>query len=138
MFNIYQNDEEKIIFVDTPGYGYSINNIKNHLLIEKWIINLFNDLSQNNIHYHIIQLIDCNVPLTKNDLEVNEMLNSYNLDNSFLFTKSDRLKQKTRHALFKKCENHNINKKDVILISIKKNNKSMIRILLKFIKTTNQ
>ena len=85
LINFFEINEE-FIFVDLPGYGYAKVSAK---MQQEWQKNLEDYLLNRKQLKCLILLIDARHDLQKNDLQMIEWLNFYNLNYRIIATKAD-------------------------------------------------
>ena len=85
LINFFEINEE-FLFVDLPGYGYAKVSVK---MQQEWQKNLEEYLLNRKQLKCLILLIDARHDLQKNDLQMIEWLNYYNLNYRIIATKAD-------------------------------------------------
>ena len=112
----FYNIDASFILVDLPGYGYAKLSKKKKFLISNL---LFNYLTSKNQIKNVFVLIDSRHGLKNNDLDFLKMLNFYNLNFGFLFTKIDKLTYDKKEELKLKGTKEKIfeNKKNILISS---------------------
>ena len=80
------NFDDKIIIADLPGYGYAKLSRE---LQEKWQKNLEEYLLKRKSIKYLIQFIDARHEIQKNDIQMREWINAYNLPVITVLTKID-------------------------------------------------
>lgn len=84
----YYNIDNKLYFVDLPGYGYAKRSFTDK---EKWSRLTEAYFSIGCVNRIVLQLVDCKVGLTTDDLDMLEWLNHYDLPYIIVATKIDKL-----------------------------------------------
>jgi GTP-binding protein len=82
------NINDKIVFVDLPGYGYAKVSKSEK---KDWSENIFTYISKRENLHLIVLILDIRRVPTEDDIFVINMLNSFNRDVLILLNKSDKL-----------------------------------------------
>ena len=88
--------DKSFIIVDLPGYGYANLSKKKKVLLSELI---FHYLTERKELKTIFILLDARHGLKDNDLDFLKMLEEYNLQYAFLFTKYDKLSSNKKNEL---------------------------------------
>ena len=84
----YYNIDDKIYFVDLPGYGYAKRSFSDK---EKWSRLTEAYFVLGCVNRIVLQLVDCKVGVTDDDFEMLEWMNHYNIPYIIVATKIDKL-----------------------------------------------
>lgn len=84
----FYNIEDKLFFVDVPGYGYAKTSKANR---EKWGAMIENYLTQRQQLKGVIALVDGRHAPTSNDITMHEWLKYYGIDILTVATKMDKI-----------------------------------------------
>lgn len=114
LINYFINNKENYL-VDLPGYGYAKVNKKMQQEIDIMIDEYFKFNS--NIKC-VFLLIDSRIGFLNSDIEVIDYLNSLNLPQFIIFTKTDKLNQSGKSKLNKLIKDNNI--QNFIMVSTNK------------------
>ena len=107
-----------------PGYGYSAVSKQ---LKEQWQINLEKYLLNRSNLVCLIHFIDSRHPIQKNDFQMREWINAYNLETITILTKSDLI---SRNDLNKRI--HEVEKTfNTNVFHFSKNDSVLAKIILK-------
>lgn len=123
LINLF-NFNNKFIIADLPGYGYSAVSKQ---LKEQWQINLEKYLLNRSNLVCLIHFIDSRHPIQKNDFQMREWINAYNLETITILTKSDLI---SRNDLNKRI--HEVEKTfNTKVFHFSKNDSILAKIILK-------
>ena len=87
LINLF-NFSDKFIIADLPGYGYSV---VSKAMKEQWQVNLEEYLLNRKNLVSLIQFVDARHEIQKNDFQMREWIDAYNLNVITVLTKSDYL-----------------------------------------------
>ncbi|MCK4891928.1 MAG: YihA family ribosome biogenesis GTP-binding protein [Candidatus Pacebacteria bacterium] len=107
---------ERIYFVDLPGYGFAKASFEQREKIRRLILWYLTSVKIKN--RKIILIIDAKVGLTKLDLEMIDILNKHNHNFIIIANKSDKLKRSERNKKLNEILEKVYNK-EIILCSAK-------------------
>jgi GTP-binding protein len=107
---------EKIYFVDLPGYGYAKASFEQREKIRQLILWYLNNTSIKN--RKTVLIIDAKAGVTKLDLEMLEILNEHNYEFIVVVNKIDKLRRSERNIKMKEISARSGNK-NVVFYSAK-------------------
>jgi len=112
----YYNLDDKLYFVDLPGYGYAKRGGKNKNQLLSVTDSYFTQNPNVDLLKSVIQLVDLKVGPTSDDKAMIDFMNQLNIPYIIVATKADKLKKAEAKKALMKLKSNMIIKQDTLII----------------------
>jgi GTP-binding protein len=112
----YYNLDDKLYFVDLPGYGYAKRGGKNKNQLLSVTDSYFTQNPNVDLLKSVIQLVDLKVGPTSDDTAMIDFMNQLNIPYIIVATKADKLKKAEAKKAMMKLKSNMIIKHDTLII----------------------